>query len=110
MAEAPVTFADLLRRLRTNVLLTQAELASAANLSARAIGDLRRGVARPTPGSPAAAATRLQRPPSPHRPPRPVAQADADGIELFNIAKVPVTRYRYRGSKIPAPWAPVNNA
>jgi RNA-directed DNA polymerase len=28
----------------------------------------------------------------------------ADGIELFNIAKVPVTRYRYRGSKIPSPW------
>ena len=34
----------------------------------------------------------------------------ADGIELFNIAKVPVTRYRYRGSKIPSPWAPVNHA
>ncbi|MGI5152972.1 group II intron reverse transcriptase/maturase [Plantactinospora sp. CA-294935] len=30
----------------------------------------------------------------------------ADGIELFNIASVPVTRYRYRGSKIPNPWAP----
>jgi RNA-directed DNA polymerase len=29
----------------------------------------------------------------------------ADGIELFNLAKVPVTRYRYRGSKIPSPWA-----
>jgi RNA-directed DNA polymerase len=28
----------------------------------------------------------------------------ADGIELFNIASVPVTRYRYRGSKIPNPW------
>jgi hypothetical protein len=27
----------------------------------------------------------------------------ADGIELFNRAKVPVTRYRYRGSKIPSP-------
>jgi len=34
----------------------------------------------------------------------------ADGIELFNIAKVPVTRYRYRGSKIPSPRAPVNHA
>jgi RNA-directed DNA polymerase len=32
-----------------------------------------------------------------HRP-------SADGIELFNIASVPVTRYRYRGSKIPSPW------
>jgi RNA-directed DNA polymerase len=29
----------------------------------------------------------------------------ADGIELFNTAKVTVTRYRYRGSKIPSPWA-----
>jgi hypothetical protein len=28
----------------------------------------------------------------------------ADGIELFNLAKVPVTRYIYRGSKIPSPW------
>jgi RNA-directed DNA polymerase len=29
----------------------------------------------------------------------------ADRIELFNLAAVPVTRYRYRGSKIPGPWA-----
>ncbi len=28
----------------------------------------------------------------------------ADGIELFNIASTPVTRYRYRGEKIPNPW------
>ena len=28
----------------------------------------------------------------------------ADGIELFNLAKVPITRYRYRGTKIPNPW------
>jgi RNA-directed DNA polymerase len=28
----------------------------------------------------------------------------AGGIELFNIASVPVSRYRYRGSKIPKPW------
>jgi RNA-directed DNA polymerase len=34
----------------------------------------------------------------------------ADGIELFNIAKVPVTRHRYRGSKTSSPWAPVNHA
>jgi RNA-directed DNA polymerase len=34
----------------------------------------------------------------------------AGGIELFNIAKVPVTRYRYRGSKIPSPWALPNHA
>ena len=28
----------------------------------------------------------------------------ADGIELFNMAAVPVTRYRYRGSNIPSRW------
>jgi RNA-directed DNA polymerase len=28
----------------------------------------------------------------------------ADGIKMFNIAAVPVTRYRYRGTKIPNPW------
>jgi RNA-directed DNA polymerase len=33
-----------------------------------------------------------------------------DGIELFNIASVSVTRYRYRGSKIPNPWALPNHA
>ena len=27
-----------------------------------------------------------------------------DGIELFNLATVPVTRYRYRGNSIPSPW------
>ena len=34
----------------------------------------------------------------------------ADGIELFNIAKVPVTRYIYRGSKIPSPWTMPDHA
>jgi RNA-directed DNA polymerase len=28
----------------------------------------------------------------------------ADGITLFNLEKVGVTRYRYRGA-IPTPWA-----
>jgi len=28
----------------------------------------------------------------------------ADGIELFNLASVPITRYRYRGNTIPNPW------
>jgi len=28
----------------------------------------------------------------------------ANGIELFNLAAVPVTRYRYRGNTIPNPW------
>ncbi|MCY7289793.1 MAG: group II intron reverse transcriptase/maturase [Cryobacterium sp.] len=28
-----------------------------------------------------------------------------DGIELFNLASVPVTRYRYRGNTIPNPWS-----
>ena len=32
---------------------------------------------------------------------KPIA---ADGIELFNLEAVPVTRYRYRGSAIPSPW------
>ncbi|WP_331763262.1 reverse transcriptase domain-containing protein (plasmid) [Streptomyces sp. NBC_01590] len=27
-----------------------------------------------------------------------------EGIELFNLATVPVTRYRYRGNSIPTPW------
>ena len=45
MAEAPVTFSSMLRRLRTDVRLTQWELATAANLSVRAVSDLERGVA-----------------------------------------------------------------
>ncbi len=45
MADAPVTFSDLLRRLRTRTRLTQEELASAANVSRRAVSDLERGVA-----------------------------------------------------------------
>ena len=32
---------------------------------------------------------------------KPIA---VDGIELFNLEKVPVTRYRYRGNTIPTPW------
>jgi tetratricopeptide (TPR) repeat protein/transcriptional regulator with XRE-family HTH domain len=45
VAEAPVSFCDLLRRLRTQRQLTQEELASAASLSRRAVSDLERGVA-----------------------------------------------------------------
>jgi RNA-directed DNA polymerase len=33
----------------------------------------------------------------------------ADGIELFNPSTVPITRYRYRGNKIPNPWVPASN-
>jgi RNA-directed DNA polymerase len=33
---------------------------------------------------------------------RPIS---ADGIELFNPETIPITRYRYRGNKIPTPWA-----
>jgi len=29
----------------------------------------------------------------------------ADGVTLFNPAAVPIRRYRYRGNKIPTPWA-----
>ncbi len=32
---------------------------------------------------------------------KPIA---VDGIELFNLEKVPVTRCRYRGNTIPTPW------
>jgi tetratricopeptide (TPR) repeat protein/transcriptional regulator with XRE-family HTH domain len=45
VAEAPVTFSDLLRRLRTSVQLTQEQLARAADLSVRTVSDLERGVA-----------------------------------------------------------------
>jgi RNA-directed DNA polymerase len=33
----------------------------------------------------------------------------ADGVELFNIASVRVTRYRYRGTRIPNPWIKPNH-
>lgn len=34
----------------------------------------------------------------------------ADGTELFDIGTVPVTRYLYRGSKIPSPWTAPDHA
>ncbi|WND59663.1 group II intron maturase-specific domain-containing protein [Mycolicibacterium vanbaalenii] len=34
----------------------------------------------------------------------------ADGVELFNLGRVPTERYRYRGAKIPNPWAMANHA
>jgi len=43
--EPPVTFAGLLRKLRTETRLTQEELAEAAGLSPRSVSDLERGVA-----------------------------------------------------------------
>jgi tetratricopeptide (TPR) repeat protein/transcriptional regulator with XRE-family HTH domain len=45
VAEPPVNFAGVLRRLRIGVQLTQEELARAAGLSVRAVSDLERGVA-----------------------------------------------------------------
>jgi tetratricopeptide (TPR) repeat protein/transcriptional regulator with XRE-family HTH domain len=45
VAEAPVTFSSMLRRLRTDGQLTQHDLATAANLSVRAVSDLERGIA-----------------------------------------------------------------
>ena len=45
MAEPPVTFAALLRKLRTEVRLTQEELAEASGVRPRSISDLERGVA-----------------------------------------------------------------
>jgi RNA-directed DNA polymerase len=35
---------------------------------------------------------------------------EADGIEFFRIAKVTVSRYSYRGNKIPTPWPTPNPA
>jgi tetratricopeptide (TPR) repeat protein/transcriptional regulator with XRE-family HTH domain len=46
VAEPPVTFADLLRKLRTEARLTQEELAEAAGLSPRTVSDLERGINR----------------------------------------------------------------
>jgi tetratricopeptide (TPR) repeat protein/transcriptional regulator with XRE-family HTH domain len=43
--EPPVTFAGLLRKLRTGARLTQEELAEAAGLSPRSVSDLERGIA-----------------------------------------------------------------
>jgi tetratricopeptide (TPR) repeat protein/transcriptional regulator with XRE-family HTH domain len=44
VAEPPVTFAGLLRKLRTEARLTQEDLAEAAGLSPRSISDLERGI------------------------------------------------------------------
>jgi RNA-directed DNA polymerase len=33
-------------------------------------------------------------------------QFAANGVRFTGASVVPVTRYRYRGSSIPAPWAP----
>ena len=43
MTEPPVTFASLLRKLRTGAGLTQEELAEAASVSVRSVRDLERG-------------------------------------------------------------------
>ena len=45
MPEPPVTFAGLLRKLRTEIRLTQEDLAEAAGLSPRSVSDLERGIA-----------------------------------------------------------------
>jgi tetratricopeptide (TPR) repeat protein/transcriptional regulator with XRE-family HTH domain len=45
VVEPPVTFAALLRKLRTQARLTQEELAEATGLSDRSISDLERGIA-----------------------------------------------------------------
>ncbi|MEU1784963.1 hypothetical protein ABZ553_03430 [Streptomyces sparsogenes] len=39
-----------------------------------------------------------------------LARPSADGIELFDLQAVTVTRYRYRGNTIPTPWAHPNHA
>jgi tetratricopeptide (TPR) repeat protein/transcriptional regulator with XRE-family HTH domain len=45
VAEPPVAFATVLRKLRTGARLTQEELAEAAGLSPRSVSDLERGIA-----------------------------------------------------------------
>jgi tetratricopeptide (TPR) repeat protein/transcriptional regulator with XRE-family HTH domain len=45
VAEPPVAFATVLRKLRTEARLTQEELAEAARLSPRSVSDLERGIA-----------------------------------------------------------------
>jgi len=45
VAEPPLTFAALLRKLRTGARLTQEELAEATGLSPRSVSDLERGIA-----------------------------------------------------------------
>jgi tetratricopeptide (TPR) repeat protein/transcriptional regulator with XRE-family HTH domain len=45
VAEPPVTFADMLRKLRAEARLTQEELAEASGVRPRSISDLERGVA-----------------------------------------------------------------
>ena len=46
MAEAELSFARLLRQLRTEAGLTQEELAQAAGVSPRSVSDLERGITR----------------------------------------------------------------
>ena len=46
MAEPGLSFAGLLRQLRTEAQLTQEELAEAAGLSPRSVSDLERGITR----------------------------------------------------------------
>jgi tetratricopeptide (TPR) repeat protein/transcriptional regulator with XRE-family HTH domain len=46
VAEPQVTFAGLVRKLRTDAMLTQEELAEAAGLSPRSVSDLERGINR----------------------------------------------------------------
>ena len=46
MAEPELSFADLLRQLRTEARLTQEELAEAAGVSPRSVSDLERGINR----------------------------------------------------------------
>ena len=37
-------------------------------------------------------------------------QIEADGVAFFRIEKVAITRYSYRGNKIPSPWPTTNPA
>jgi len=90
VAEPPVTFAGLLRKLRTEARLTQEELAEATGLSPRSISDLERGIAA--------------------TPCRETVRLLADGLHLVGSAR-PGPRYRQllgRGARTgrPGPLRP----
>ncbi|HUF97592.1 MAG TPA: group II intron reverse transcriptase/maturase [Ilumatobacter sp.] len=38
------------------------------------------------------------------------SRPEHDGVALFECAAVPVTRYRYRGTRIPTPWSEISTA
>src|ERR1700691_1403853 len=81
VAEPPVTFAALLRKLRAQARLTQEELAEATGLSPRSVSDLERGIAA--------------------TPPRETVRLLADGLPLLGSARAEFEAAA-RGRPVPA--------